>query len=437
MDDTLAAAHLAAADDSLERRTMRKVMGRLLPLTALMFLVNNLDRVNVSFAALTMNEDIGLSALAYAWGAGIFFIGYFLFEIPSNLVMERVGARRWMARIMISWGLVSACTALVVGPNSFLLVRFLLGAAEAGLVPGLLVYITYWFPPAYRARAVALFLVAAPLSYAIAGMLSAPILKMDGIAGLAGWQWMFVIEAIPALVLAVLVLFYLTDLPKDAKWLAEDERAWLQAQCLRPAAHASPTAQFKSILNRRVSLLALIYFGRCTAMYGISFFLPLIIKGMGLSNTQTGLVAAVPFLFATIGAVAWGYSSDRKGERHWHTIWTMIFAAGGLAVAGVIGASTWALIAISVAAVGLYSQPGVFWSLPPMMLSTASAAAGIAAINSLGNLGGFIGPYLIGWTQQVTGSYSSGLYLMAGFAGLSGLLGLVLSRLNWEKTALA
>jgi ACS family tartrate transporter-like MFS transporter len=431
MEQHLGAAQ-AAGDDSLERRTMRKVMWRLLPLMALMFLVNFLDRVNVSFAALTMNADIGLTPLAYAWGAGIFFIAYFVFEVPSNLIMERVGARLWMARIMITWGLIAGATAFAYDATSFIVIRFLLGAAEAGLVPGILLYITYWFPPRYRGRAVAYFLLAAPLANAIAGMLSAPLLAMSGVAGLAGWQWMFIVEAVPALVLAVIVLVFLTDTPAKARWLADDERRWLEGQCEKAGAHATIGQQLKAMLNRRVALLSAIYFGRTTAMYGIGFFLPLIIKGMGLSNTQTGLVAAVPFAIATVAALAWGYSSDRANERHWHTIWTMLFATAGLAGAALIGPSTWALIAITLAAIGLYSQPGVFWSLPPMMLPTAVAGAGIAVINSLGNLGGFIGPYLIGWIQQLTGSYSGGLYVMAGFAALSAGLGVLLSKLNWE-----
>ena len=432
MEQRPATAGAAGGDEILERRTMRKVMWRLLPLLALMFLVNFLDRVNVSFAALTMNEDIGLSPVAYAWGAGIFFIAYFVFEVPSNLVMERVGARIWMARIMITWGLIAGATAFAYDATSFIVIRFLLGAAEAGLVPGILLYITYWFPPQYRGRAVAYFLLAAPLSNAIAGMLSVPLLKMDGTLGLAGWQWMFIVEAVPAVLLAVVVLVYLTDTPAKARWLADDERTWLEAKCEKSGAHATIGQQLKAILNRRVALLSAIYFGRTTAMYGIGFFLPLIIKAMGLSNAQTGMVAAVPFVIATVAALAWGYSSDRANERHWHTIATMVLASVGLAGAAVIGASTWALIAITLAAIGLYSQPGVFWSLPATMLPPAFAAAGIAVINSLGNLGGFIGPYLLGWTQEITGNYSAGLYVMAGCAAMSAALGVVLSRLGWE-----
>jgi ACS family tartrate transporter-like MFS transporter len=433
MDEAASAPAGTPPADGFERRTMRKIMLRLLPLMAIMFLVNNLDRVNVSFAALTMNDDIGLTALSYAIGAGVFFIAYFAFEVPSNLIMERVGARRWMARIMITWGLISGATALITDQTGFVVVRFLLGAAEAGFVPGMLLYITYWFPPRYRARAVALFFISAPLSYAIAGLLSVPILRMDGILGLAGWQWMFVIEALPAMLLAVVVLKWLPDTPRQASWLTADERAWLSGQCEAPARQISLGAQLAALLNRRVGLLSAIYIGRTTAMYGVSLFLPLIIKAMGLSNEQTGLVGAVPFLVATVGSVLWAYSSDRSNERHWHTVAAIGLGAVGLAAAGLIGASTWALIAISLAAVGLYAQAVCFWSLPPTMLGTAAAAAGIAAINAIGNLGGFIGPYMVGWTQEATGNYSAGLYVLAACAAASALLGVLLSRLGWDR----
>lgn len=436
MTQTLAGAFAAAPDAALERRTMRKVMARLAPLMAIMFLVNNLDRVNVSFAALTMNQDLGLTALSYAWGAGIFFVGYFLFEIPSNLIMERVGARLWMARIMITWGLISGATAFVVDHTSFLIVRFLLGAAEAGFVPGILLYITYWFPPRYRARAIALFLVAQPLSFAVAGALSAPLLKMDGVLGLHGWQWMFILEAVPSVLLAFVVLRVMTDKPKQAAWLTAEERDWLEREVGQPETHASPKEQLKLIANRRVALLCAIYIGRTTAMYGISLFLPLILKGMGLSNTQSGFLSVIPFAVATVGALAWGYSSDRTGERHWHTIMTMVLAAAGLFAAGLIGPSTLALVAISAAAIGLYAQPACFYALPPMMLASASTAAALAAINSVGNLGGFIGPYVVGWAQEATGSFSGGLYVLAGFAIVSGLLGVILQRLGWDRRPL-
>jgi ACS family tartrate transporter-like MFS transporter len=424
------------ADAQLERRTVRKVMVRLLPLMAAMFLVNFIDRVNVGFAALTMNADIGLSPIAYAWGAGIFFVAYFVFEVPSNLVMERIGARVWMARIMLTWGLVSGATAFVEGPWSFLALRFLLGAAEAGFVPGMLLYVTYWFPPRYRGRAVAWFFIAAPLSSAIAGLLSVPILRMDGFWGFRGWQWMFMLEALPALLLAFVVLGYLVDTPRKAAWLRTEERDWLERQCERPAQQVRAAEQLRTLLDPRVWLLSAIYVGRTTAMYGISLFLPLILQAIGLTNEQTGVVAAVPFAAATVGSVLWAYSSDRHNERHWHSIAAVWLAAIGLTAASAIGPSAWALVAISLAAIGLYAQAVCFWALPPMMLSRTAAAAGIAAINSVGNLGGFIGPYLVGWTAAATGGYRAGVLVLAAFAAASGILGIVLSRLGWDRRAL-
>jgi ACS family tartrate transporter-like MFS transporter len=421
------------ADAALERRTLRKVMSRLLPLMAAMFLVNFIDRVNVGFAALTMNRDIGLSTIAYAWGAGIFFIAYFVFEVPSNLIMERVGARLWMARIMLTWGLVSGATALVEGPRSFLLVRFLLGAAEAGFVPGMLLYVTYWFPPRYRGRAVAWFFLAAPLSSAIAGLLSVPILRMEGWWGLHGWQWMFLLEALPAVLLAAVVLWYLVDTPRKATWLTGEERDWLERHCERPAEHVRPLAQVRTLLDRRVWLLSAIYVGRTTAMYGVTLFLPLILQAGGLTNQQTGIVAAVPFAAATVGSVLWAYSSDYYDERHWHSIAAVWLAAVGLVAASLVGPSLWALAAISLAAIGLYAQAVCFWALPPMMLSRAAAAAGIAAINSVGNLGGFVGPYLVGWAQATTGNYRAGVLVLAAFAAASGLLGVLLWRIAWDR----
>jgi ACS family tartrate transporter-like MFS transporter len=411
---------------------MRKVMWRLPPLMALMFLVNQLDRVNVSFAALTMNRDIGLDALSYAWGAGIFFLSYFAFEIPSNLILERVGARLWIARIMITWGVISGAMALVTGPASFLIVRFLLGAAEAGFVPGLVLYITWWFPPGYRARATALFFFAAPMGNAVSGLLSVPLLKLNSVAGLAGWQWMFIAEALPALLLGFYILRYLKDRPRDAAWLTPQERDWLERQMEGGRAPHGVAVQLRAILNRRAGLLSLIYLTRNMAMYGVSLFLPLILSGAGLSNTQVGFSATIPFLTAALGAVVWAWHSDRRNERHWHTINAMALAAAGLTLSAFLGPSAWSLVAISIAAIGLYAQAVCFWSLPPLMLSATAAAAGIAAINATGNLGGFLGPYIVGATVRGGTNFSAGLYLMAGCAAVSAGLSYLLMRMKWD-----
>jgi ACS family tartrate transporter-like MFS transporter len=411
---------------------MRKVMGRLLPLMALMFLVNQLDRVNVSFAALTMNRDIGLDSASYALGAGIFFLSYFAFEIPSNLVLERIGARIWIARIMITWGLISGATALVQGPASFLVMRFLLGAAEAGFVPGLVLYITWWFPPRYRARATALFFFSAPMGNAVSGLLSVPLLKLNGFWGLAGWQWMFVAEALPALLLGLVVLRSLKDRPRQVSWLAADERQWLEQQVEQPRPAHSAMSQMRAILNRRAGLLSLIYLTRNMAMYGVSLFLPLILSGAGLSNSQVGFAATIPFVTAAVGAVIWAWHSDLRNERHWHIIAAMLMSAACLALSAWLGASALSLVAISVAAIGLYAQAVCFWSLPPLMLSGIASAAAIAAINATGNLGGFLGPYIVGITARGGTDFTSGLYLMAGCALLSAGLSFVLMRLKWD-----
>ena len=414
---------------------MQKVMWRLLPLMALMFLVNQMDQVNVSFAALTMNRDIGLDAASYALGAGIFFLSYFAFEIPSNLILERVGARIWIARIMITWGLISGATALVQGQASFLVVRFLLGAAEAGFVPGLVLYITWWFPPSYRARATALFFFSAPMGNAVSGLLSVPLLKLDGFLGLFGWQWMFVAEALPALLLGLVVLRVLKDRPHQVAWLKADEREWLERQVEAPRQAHSAVAQLRAILNRRAGLLSLIYLTRNMAMYGVSLFLPLILSGAGLSNSQVGFAATIPFVTAAVGAVVWAWHSDLRNERHWHIIAAMLMSAAGLTVSAYLGASVWSLVAISVAAIGLYAQAVCFWSLPPLMLSGMAAAAAIAAINATGNLGGFLGPYIVGITARGGTDFTSGLYLMAGCAALSAALSFLLMRLKWDRSS--
>jgi ACS family tartrate transporter-like MFS transporter len=410
---------------------MTNVMWRLLPLMALMFLVNQLDRVNVSFAALTMNRDLGLSTLDYAWGAGIFFIAYFVFEVPSNMIMERVGARRWIARIMISWGLITCAMMLIKSSAGFLTLRFLLGVAEAGFVPGLLLYITWWFPPRYRARATAVFFFCAPVGNAVAGLLSVPLLAMDGFAGLHGWQWMFLAEGVPALILGLYVVRGLPDRPRHARWLAPEERDWLEQQVDSTPIHSGVMRQLSAILNRRAALLSAIYLTRNMAMYGVSLFLPLILSGAGLSNGEVGLAAAIPFAFAAVGAVIWAAHSDRNNERYWHTITAMALAAAGLALAAQMGSSVWSLMAISVAALGLYAQAVCFWSLPPLMLSSTAAAAGIAAINATGNLGGFLGPYLVGASARGA-DFSIGLYLMAACAALSAGLSYFLMRLKWD-----
>ena len=401
------------------RRTILKVSWQLLPLIVAAYLVAYIDRTNIAFAALTMNKDLALSAYIYGWGAGIFFLGYALFEVPSNVVLARVGARLWIARIMITWGIISGLMAATSGPASFLTLRFLLGVAEAGFFPGIIFYLSTWFPAAYRGRVISALFLAQPVSNALASILSGAILEMDGTLGLKGWQWVFIIESIPAVVLAFVVLNRMTDRPAQAGWLNADEREWLESELLaerREVESRGTLSLWQALTDRRVMILSLIYLGMMTATYGITFFLPQIIKGFGLSNLMTGFVSAVPYTVGAFGLLAWGFSSDRRRERHGHLIAALMVAAAGLAGAGIFGVSWWALFAMAVTAVGLYGSRPCFWPMPSIFLTGTAAAAGIALINSIGALGGYIGPFVVGSIKDSTNSFENGLYFLAACA---------------------
>ena len=407
---------------TLEQRTIRKVSWRLLPLIVVIYFVAYIDRTNVGFAALTMNKDLGLSAYVFGWGAGIFFLGYFFFEVPSNVILEKTGARIWIARIMVTWGLVSGAMAFATGPASFLTLRFLLGVAEAGFFPGMILYFTYWFPKAYRARVISALFIAVPGSNALASVISGAILEMNGILGLAGWQWMFVIEAVPSVLLAFAVLAFMTDRPARATWLSPEERDWLETTLqderrrIESAGHINLA---RALTDRRVLTLSAIYFTIVTATYGITFFLPQIVKGIGLSNVMTGLVTAVPY---TIGMLMWGASSDRRDERRWHFCTASLLAAAGLVGAGLFGSSFLAIAFMSAATVGLYGSKPAFWPMPSTFLTGTAAAGGIALVNSIGNLGGYVGPFVVGWIKDSTGSFEAGLYFLAACALASGII---------------
>ena len=414
---------------TLEQRTMAKISWRLLPLIVVIYFVAYIDRTNVGFAASGMNKDLGFTAYVYGWGAGIFFLGYFLFEVPSNVILHRVGARVWIARIMLTWGIVSGLMMFISGQASFLTVRFLLGVAEAGFFPGVLLYFTYWFPAAYRARVVSALFLAVPGSNAVAAALSGAILQLDGTWGLAGWKWMFLLESLPAILLAPVVLTVLTDRPSAATWLSSDERTWLERQ-LKSEQRALDGTQkhltlFQALTDRRVAGLSMIYLTIVTATYGITFFLPLIVKAHGLSDVSTGLATAIPYTIGTVGMVLWAYSSDRRHERRWHFFVAALVATIGLVAAGLSTGLVTSLVAMSVAAVGLYGSKPAFWPLPSTFLSGTAAAGGIAMVNSIGNLGGFLGPYIVGWIKDSTQSYASGLYFLAACAFASGVIALV------------
>jgi ACS family tartrate transporter-like MFS transporter len=411
---------------TIEQRTMVKVAWRIVPLIVLIYFVAYIDRTNVGFAAISMNKDLGFSAYAYGWGAGIFFIGYFFFEVPSNIILHRVGARVWIARIMITWGIASGVMMFVTGIKSFLVLRFLLGVAEAGFFPGVLLYFTYWFPAAYRARVVSALFLAVPGSNAVAAAVSGAILQLDGVWGLAGWKWMFFLESVPALLLAPVVLLVLTDKPAVATWLGRDEREWLEERLLKERNALErvhkPLTLSQALTDKRVLGLASIYLANVSATYGITFFLPLIVKSHGLSNVTTGLVAAAPYTVGAAGMMLWAYSSDRTGERRWHLIVASLLGAIGLLAAGESRSLYGAIAAMSLASVGLYACKPCFWPLPSTFLSGTAAAGGIALVNAIGNLGGFVGPYGVGLIRDRTQSYGAGLDFLAACALSSGII---------------
>jgi ACS family tartrate transporter-like MFS transporter len=423
----------------LQRRTILKVSWRLLPLIVLCYLINYIDRTNVSVAALTMNKDLGLTATMFGFGAGIFFFGYAFFEVPSNIVLRRVGARLWIARIMITWGVVSALMAAATGPISFLALRFALGVAEAGFFPGMIYYLTEWFPSAVRARAIAILYIAVPASNAIAAVLSGAILGMDGVLGLKGWQWIFIIEATPAVLLAFVVLWLMTDRPAVATWLKPEEREWLESELAAERSRvesAGPMSMLRALVDWRVLVLSSIYLTGVTASYGVVFFLPQIIKDLGLSNFNTALVTAIPYVFGTIGLVLWGYSSDRHKERRWHLIVSTALAAVGLFCAGWLSHSLWAVVAVAVAAIGIYGSRPSFWPMPSLFLTGGAAAVGMALINSIGNLGGYVGPMIVGWIKDSTKSFEMALYFLGACALLSAVITLLATRATDAARAL-
>ena len=423
--------------NTLETTTLAKVTKRLVPFLIVCYFVAYLDRVNVGFAALTMNQDLGLSQTAFGFGAGIFFLAYFIFEVPSNLLLERFGARKWIARIMLSWGLLSGLMAFIPNiasytgmgnENAFYLIRVLLGAAEAGFFPGIIFYLTLWFPAEYRARIVGYFMAAIPLSTVIGAPISGLLLTLHGAGGLAGWQWLFVIEAVPAIILSGVVFFYLTDRPADATWLAADERNWLAErltleQKQREAVHEYTVGQ--ALVNPHVIGLSLVYFGAVATNYGLGFFLPQIVKAFGLTTFMTTVVSATPYVVGTIAMVFWGLRSDRVAERRWHTGIPLFIAAAGIAASTMLDDPTLKMIAFCVAGFGIFACLPVFWTLPTAFLSGTAAAAGIAVINSIGNLAGFAGPFAMGWIKDHTGSYAGGLLLLAGLGIIA--MGIVLS----------
>jgi len=419
----------AAGDEArLEQSVLRKVRNHLIPFLGLLYFAAFIDRVNVGFAAAQMNRDLGFSPYVYGLGAGIFFIGYALFEVPSNLILHKVGGRRWLARIMLTWALVAGAMALVKGAAGFYSLRFLLGVAEAGFFPGVVYYLTYWVPAAGRARLVGLFMTAVPISTAVGGPLSAAILRLDGVLGLAGWQWLFLTETLPSLVLGIVTLIYLPDTPAEAKWLTSEERCWLTAKLRAENSRRNArlgASVLAALTNSRVLALSLCYFGLEVGLYGVILWIPQIFVHAGITAGRVGTVVAIPYAVAAVGMVWWCRHSDRKKERVWHIVIAALAAFVGLTASAVlVDSPLLSVVAISIAAAGTFAIVPIFWTLPTALLSGVAAAGTIALINSLGNLGGFAGPFLIGWIKDATGSFTWGLLAAAGGVLMTGIIAL-------------
>jgi len=403
---------------------LAKTRRRLIPFLFLLYIVAYLDRINVGFAALQMNQALGFSPTIYGFGAGIFFLSYVLFEIPSNVILSRVGARIWIARIMISWGLVSSAMMFVQGVTGFYTLRFLLGMAEAGFFPGIIYYLTRWFPIRERARTIAAFMTATLIAGVIGGPVSGALLSFHGF-GLAGWQWLFLLEGLPAVVLGLFVLKFLTERPEEAMWLSDAERATLVA-CLREDSRAQPAeTTARALGNRRTWLLAVVYFTIPVTLYGIGFWLPQMLKtASGGSDLTVGLLSAVPYTAGAIAMVIAGRHSDRTGERRWHVVVAALVGAAGLAASTLSTGVVWSLVTLSIAMAGLASMFGPFWALTTSTMGGVGAAASIALVNSVGNTGGFVGPYLLGALNDATGSFALGLCAIAAMLAVFGSLAL-------------
>ena len=414
-------------DQEPENAVVRVLTWRLVSFLFLLYIVAYLDRINLGFAALQMQQQLGFTDSMYGLGAGIFFAGYFLFQVPSNLVLVKVGARRWIAVLMVTWGIVSACMSLVQGPRSFYALRFLLGAAEAGFFPGVILYLKTWFPARARARTVAMFMTAAPLSGVVGGPLSGALLGLHSRGNIAGWQWMFLLEGFPAILLGGLTWIYLVDSPSLAPWLPPEQKRWLLQTLDREHDETLKAPGAGALQFWPIFILTLVYFGLNTVSYGISLWLPNLIKSLsGMSNLKIGVLSAIPYVAAAVAMVIVGLHSDRTGERRWHTAAPALAGACALAMAAHSHSVSGMVAFISVAVLSVFSMMGPFWAMPTALMSGTAAAAGIAVINSVGNLGGFFGPYMIGVVRNSTGSFKGGLLVVASALALSGCLAVTL-----------
>jgi ACS family tartrate transporter-like MFS transporter len=412
----------------MERVVLGKVTRRLIPFLFLLYIFNFLDRTNVSVAALTMKPDLGFSDKVYGMGAGIFFLGYFFLEVPSNLILQRIGARVWMARIMLTWGLISGATMFVRTPAGFYTMRFLLGVAEAGFFPGMIFYLTRWFPAAERAKALSRFILASTMAGVVGGPLSGALLKLNGVAGLRGWQWIFLAEGLPSVLLGIVTLFRLADGPGDATWLAPEERTWLMARLAREDAHREPHAPavlWRALAHPQILLLSAIYFTSTTAGYGVGLWTPLILKSRsGWTPSAISMAGSIPSLVGAVGLLAAGVHSDRSGERRRHVARGAWLGAAGLVIGAWAHSAVATLAAFALASLGTASALGPFWAMSTSVMSGRSAAGAIALINSVGNLGGFVGPYVVGQVKDRTGGFTAGLCVLASLLLMTGVLAL-------------
>lgn len=423
----------------IETRTTKKVIRRFLPILVVSFILCFLDRVNVGFATLTMSKDLGFSNTVFGLGAGIFFVAYFLFEVPSNIILEKVGARIWIARIMITWGILSAATAFVWDEWSFYTIRFLLGAAEAGFFPGIAFYFTLWLPSRHRGKVNSIFLASMPVASVIGSPISGWLLSLDGMWGLHGWQLLFIIEGLPSVFVAFVVIYLLRDTPEKAEWLDADEKAWLANELRRERESVTalvPHGVLNVMKSPIILLLCVVYFGVTAFNYGISFFLPQIVRDFGLSFVQTGFVAAIPPMCGAIGMVLWGRHSDKHNERRLHVLLPLSLAAIGLGSATLVSAPVLKLAFLSLAAVGVFSTVPVFWVLLPSLLSAGAVAVAFAVVNSVGNLSGFVAPYVVGALKDATGSVNPGLQAISlfGFVAVALLAGIIRYQQSVSRT---
>ena len=417
-----------AFEGELESAVVSRLMWRLMPFLFLLYIVAYLDRINVSFAILQMRGPLHLSDRVYGRAAGMFFAGYFFFQVPSNIVLEKVGVRRWITGLVVVWGLVSCSMIFIRGPVSFYVLRFLLGAAEAGFFPGMILYMKHWFPASARARAVAWFMTANPVAGVVGSPISGALLGMHG-GGLAGWQWLFLMEGLPAIALGTAVYWVLTDGPATAKWLSEEERSWLLAELEREREANSGGASsgiWHAVTSGRIWMLALVYFGVPACVYGVTLWLPSAIRSLsGLGYFSTGMVTAIPYLVTGVAIVLVGRNSDLSGERRWHTALPGLAGAAALVIAAYSGRPVLVIAGMSLGMLGAQSMVGPFWAMATSRLSGTAAAASIAVINSVGNLGGYFGPYIIGWARSDEGSFRGGLLAVGVVLAMSAGLALV------------